>query len=96
MKLIYLDSTKKLPADHLYDTLCRTDEEVITYIRHQYRRGTMTFYIDYPPGTTILNQLATLRNSGRFKHLKLRLHCHGDIIDHRFMEENKNWVIYYD
>ena len=37
-----------------------------------------------------------MRNSGRMKHIKVKLHYHTDIRDMNFVEENKKWVDYYD
>lgn len=96
MKLIYLDANRDLPSGNLYDVLCRTDEQALKFIRKAYKAGTTTFFLDIPDDTAILVELRELRNSGKMRHLKIKLHCHEDIDAKIFVEANKDWVELYD
>ncbi len=88
MKMIYMG--KYTPSlDKIFDGFFETETEALKYIRHIYKAGTNKFYIDTDTDG-ILMELKTLHDSGKMKHLKLKVHKRYGSYD--FINQNKDWI----
>ena len=92
MKYIYVDDTRPTPIGGIYDEHFKTVNDALKYMRATYKAGTTNFFLDLD-NIEILNELETLHDSGKMRHLKLKVHFHSDthstIIkrNHKWMEE---------
>jgi hypothetical protein len=92
MKFIYVDDLRPTPAGNIYDEHFKTVNDTLKYVRAAYKAGTTTFFLDLN-NIEILNELETLHDSGKMRHLKLKVHFHSDIYstiikrNHKWMEE---------
>jgi UDP-2,3-diacylglucosamine pyrophosphatase LpxH len=92
MKMIMMG--KKEPVfEKLFDEFFESNEQALQYIRHAYKAGTTTFYINVNDND-LLYKLKALHDSGKMKHLKLKIH--NDYGDYNFVKANSNWMEAYE
>lgn len=102
MKYIYIDKFN-FPADDFYEGISITeffdahysnDEDALKYIRKEYKAGNSAFTLYIPEDSEILTNLATLRNSGRMRHLTIKVHIYtsNKYKFEDFINTNKDWV----
>ena len=92
MKSIYMGE-KNSCLDVVFDNHFTNTDDVLKYIRHEYKAGTTTFYLDTPTDE-VLSELKTLRDSGKMRHLKLNVHNQND--DYNFAKANPEWITIYN
>ena len=84
MKMIYMGKYNPT-LEKIFDGFFETETEALKYIRSTYKAGTTNFFLDYDASDIegddyieILNKLESLHNSGKMRHLKLKVHFHSD------------------
>jgi hypothetical protein len=109
MKYIYVDDSRATPTGNIYDAHFKTVNDTLKYIRSTYKAGTINFFLDLdhdasdiysPEGgdyIEILNKLEALHNSGKMRHLKLKIHFHsGNAVGinnmRAIVEHNHKWM----
>ena len=108
MKMIYMGKYNPT-LEKIFDGFFETETEALKYIRSTYKAGTTNFFLDFDHDTSdiyspesndyieILNKLASLHNSGKMRHLKLKVHFHSnntvDITRMKaIIEHNHKWM----
>ena len=91
MKTIYMGQ-KEPVLDAVFDAHFENTEDVLKYVRREYKAGTTTFYFETPTNE-VLNELKTLHDSGKMRYLQLGVH-HSDG-DYDFAKNNPKWVKIY-
>lgn len=109
MKYIYVDDLRSTPAGNIYDEHFKTVNDTLKYIRNAYKAGTTNFFLDLdhdasdiysPEGgdyIEILNKLESLHDSGKMRHIKLKVHFHsGNAVGianmRAIVEHNYKWM----
>lgn len=91
MKMIYMGKYDP-NLDKIFDGFFETKDEALKYIRHNYKAGNSKFYID-TTDDDILKEIKTLHDSGKMKHIKLKIH--NSTGNYNFVNENKDWMEVY-
>ena len=92
MKMIYMGKYNPT-LEKIFDGFFETETEALKYIRHTYKAGTNKFYID-TDNDNILMELKTLHDSGKMKHIKLKIHKRQGTYD--FVNNHKDWMECYE
>jgi len=97
MKYVYVNKIPDLKHKENYDILCPNDDSALKYIRKEYKAGNSTFVLHIPEDSKILADLTTLHNSGKMRHLNLKVHINSNN-KHSFdsiININNDWMEKY-
>ena len=90
MKYIYVDDARPIPTGDIYDEHFKTANDALKYVRAAYKAGITTFFLDLD-NIEILNELETLHDSGKMRHLELKVHFHSDT-QSTIIKRNDKWM----
>lgn len=94
MKMIYVGEAHQ-SLNQIFDIIVKDNTEALKEIRHLYKAGTQKFYLDIDDNSIIQN-IKTLRNGGKMKHIKLICHNRNGKMPKSEYENLKDWVELYD